>query len=134
MSVISQIVALANQLRSSNPSLYRQKRARPGYPGYVKDGFRNSVQEATQQYYCTVGKTPSQAAIQQREIGSDAHRLKNNPQQDELYRCYKQSLERLKTQYHNAGLTVIRPSKLRILKSRCPLLKKKIATCSVVKI
>jgi len=60
------------------------------------------------------GKSPSQAAIRRREMGSVAHRLKHDPQQDALYRGYKQALERLKMQYPNAGLTVIRPAKPKI--------------------
>jgi len=63
------------------------------------------------------GKTPSQAAIRRREIGSVSSRLKHDPQQYELYRGYKQALERLKTQYHNAGLTVIRPAKPKVLRA-----------------
>jgi len=68
---IQQIIAIANQLRNRNPSPYRQKGARPGYPGYVKDGFRN-VWDATQEYYWLTGKRPSQAAIQRREMVSGA--------------------------------------------------------------
>jgi len=66
------------------------------------------------------GKSLSQAAIQRREIGSVSHRLKQDPQQDALYRGYKQALERLKTQYHNAGLTVIRPAKPKVSRAGVP--------------
>jgi len=47
-----------------------------------------------------------------------------------LYRCYKQALERLKTQYHNAGLTVVRPAKPKV--SRAGLLKKETSSNYIV--
>jgi len=57
---IQQVVDIANQMRSRNPSVYGQRGSRPGF---IKDGFRNAVQDATQEFYWLTGKTPSQAAI-----------------------------------------------------------------------
>jgi len=50
------------------------------------------------------GKSLSQAAVQRREIGTVAHRLRNNEKQLQLYQGYRIKLEQLKSKYWNAGL------------------------------
>jgi len=61
------------------------------------------------------GKSLSQAAIQRREIGTAAHRLRNNEKQLQLYCSYKIKLEQSKSKYWNAGLKIkaVQPTKQR---------------------
>jgi len=54
-------------------------------------------------YYQSSGKTPSQATLKRRELGT-IPQLKGHPEQDALYRGYKRQLEDLKTRYWEAGL------------------------------
>jgi len=109
--VIKQIRDIANQLRDRNTSLYGEKGTQPGMPDYVKDGFKNAIRDAAKEYYQLTGKTASQATVQR--TGSVAQRLKSNSQEDALYWGYKLALIKLKTEYHNSGLLVVRPPKPR---------------------
>jgi len=40
------------------PNQYGVKGAKPGNPGYIKDGWKNAVNKATELYYRETGKTP----------------------------------------------------------------------------
>ncbi len=105
-AVLEGIAQKAQQLRSNNEGLYGVTGAARGTPGYVKDGWRNAVQVAAENYYRQTGKTPSEANLRRRKEGSVAHRLKNNEDADALYRGYRRRLEALKARYWNAGLHI----------------------------
>jgi len=77
-----------------------------GSPGYVPGGWREAVRAAMQLYYQTSGKSPSQATLKRREIGTILQQLKGQPEQDALYRGYKRQLEDLKTRYLDTGLKI----------------------------
>jgi len=115
VETLKQIVYQASRLCQENLNHYGQKGSRPGTPGYVKDGFQNAVWDATQEYYRMTGKSLSQAAIRRREIGTVAHRLRNNEKQLQLYCGFKIKLEQLKSKYWNAGLKIqaVQPAKQR---------------------
>jgi len=48
---VQRIIALANQLRQERPNQYGVKGAKPGSPGYVKDGWKNAVKTETELNY-----------------------------------------------------------------------------------
>jgi len=107
MSIIArQIVQFAQWLRAEDLERYGTKGPTKGSPGYVPGGWREAVRAATQMYYQTSGKTPSQATIKRRELGTIPQQLKGHPEQDTLYRGYKRQLEDLKTRYWEASLHI----------------------------
>jgi len=86
--------SICSAVKSRRPGT---KGSTKGSPGYVPGEWREAVRAATQSYYQTSGKTPSQATIKRRELGTIPQRLKGQPEQDTLYRGYKRQLEDLKT-------------------------------------
>jgi len=105
-NVARQIIQTAQQLRAQDPGRYGMKGAAKGTSGYIPGGWREAVRAAKQMYYQQTGKTPSQATQKRRQLGTIAHQLRGNPEQDALYRGYKRQLEELKTRYWQAGLQI----------------------------
>jgi len=105
-NIACQIVQYAQHLRAQDPERYGTKGSTKGSPGYVPGGWREAVRAATQSYYQSSGKTPSQATIKRRELVTIPQRLKGHPEQDTKYRGYKIQLEDLKTKYWEAGLHI----------------------------
>jgi len=105
-NVARQIVQTAQQLRAQDPGRYGTKGAAKGTSGYIPGGWREAVRAATQMYYQQTGKTPSLATQKRKQLGTIAHRLRGNPEQDALYRGYKRQLEELKMRYWQAGLHI----------------------------
>jgi len=105
-NIARQIVQLAQRLRAEDPNRYGTKGSTKGSPGYVPGGWREAVRVATQMYYQSSGKSPSQATLKRKELGTIPQRLKGQPEQDALYRGYKRQLEELKTRYWDAGLHI----------------------------
>jgi len=52
------IFTIATKLRENNSAQYGVKGAKPGSPGYVKDGWKNAVVRAKEIYYRGTGKAP----------------------------------------------------------------------------
>jgi len=57
-STVKKITLAANAIREAHPEIYGDKGARPGTPGYVKDGWKAAQRAATEQYYREMGKQP----------------------------------------------------------------------------
>jgi len=104
-NIACQIVQVTQRLREEDPNRYRTKGSK-GNPGYVPGGWSEAVRAATQMYYQTSGKTPSQATIKRRQLDTIPQQLKGHPELDALYRGYKRQLEDLKTRYWEPGLHI----------------------------
>jgi len=76
-NVACQIVQFAQRLRAEDLERYGTKGSTKGSPGYAPRGWREAVRAATQSYYQSSGKTPSQATIKRRELGTIPQQLKD---------------------------------------------------------
>jgi len=94
--------SIATKLRENNSAQYGIKGAKPGRPGYFKDGWKNSVEKAKEIYYRDTGKTPKKKEKKPSII-------KDDETMDALYRGWLISLRQLKEKYHRAGLKDIKP-------------------------
>jgi len=65
---------------AQDPNRYGIKGSTKGSPGYVPGGWREAVRAATQLYYQSSGKTPSQETIKRKSLVG----LKAHPEQDTL--------------------------------------------------
>jgi len=106
-NVARQIVQFAQRLRAEDPNRCRTKGSTKVSPVYFPGGWREAVRAATQLYYQSSGKGPSQATIKRKELGTITQWLKGQPEQEALYRGYKRQLEDLKTRYWDTGLNII---------------------------
>jgi len=100
------ILERTDEIQKAHPRIYGTKGARKGSYEYVPGGWQKAMKLATKQYYEEFNRTPSRTTLRRKELGSIAQRLKSDPNQDALYRGYKQKLKELKTKYWNAGLQI----------------------------
>jgi len=57
-----------------------KKKKRKGSPGYVPRGWREAVRAAKQTYYQETDKTPSEATLKRRELGTIPQLFKGHPE------------------------------------------------------
>jgi len=93
------IFAMATKLQKDNSSQYGVKGAKPGSPGYVKDGWKNAVVRAKEIYYRDTGKIPKKKEKKPSIIKDD----------ERMNAHWLISLRQLKEKYHREGLKDIKP-------------------------